>query len=90
MAAATDPGLADGRWIQAVVSGGAEQVFDVGQLRLRFSVSKQGVPGINVRFDPWTARFSGSGFEFAWSELMFRPDDCLARVYSTSAIHAGR
>ena len=71
-------------------SCGEEQVFDVGQLQLRFSVSKPGVPALNVRFDPWTARFSGSGFEFAWSELMFRPEDCLARVYSTSAIHAGK
>ena len=44
---------------------GEEQVFDVGQLRLRFSVSKPGGSVISVRFDPWTARFSGDGFEFA-------------------------
>ena len=43
---------------------------------------KQGGPAVNVRFDPWTARFSGFGFAFTWSELMFRPEDCLDKVFS--------
>ncbi|MBZ0159203.1 MAG: restriction endonuclease-like protein [bacterium] len=64
-------------------SSGTEQVFDVGQLRLRFSVKKPGGPAVTVRFDPWTARFSGFGFEFTWSELMFRPKDCLAKALSS-------
>ena len=63
-------------------SSGGEQVFDVGQLRLRFSVTKQGGSAINVRFDPWTARFSGHGVDFTWSELMFRPEVCLKRLSS--------
>ena len=63
-------------------SSGGEQVFDIGQLRLRFSVSKQGGPAINGRFDLWTARFSGPGFDFTWSELMFRPEMCLSRLFS--------
>jgi hypothetical protein len=61
-------------------SSGGEQVSDVGQLRLRFFVVKQGSPAINVRFDPWTARFSGNGVEFTWSELMFRPELCLNKI----------
>jgi hypothetical protein len=63
-------------------SSGEEQVFDVGQLRLRFSVTKHGGSAINVRFDPWTARFSGQGVDFTWSELMFRPEVCLKRSSS--------
>ena len=63
-------------------SSGGEQVFDVGQLRLRFSVTKQGGSAINVRFDPWTARFSGHGVDFTWSELMFRPEVCLKGLLS--------
>jgi hypothetical protein len=61
-------------------SSGEEQVFDVGQLRLRFSVSKPGGPAINVRFDTWTARFSGNGVGFTWGELMYRPEFCLAKL----------
>jgi len=61
----------------------AEQVFDIGQLQLRFSATKPGGPAVNVRFDPWTARFSGSGFEFTWSELMFKPKDCIVKVFSS-------
>src|SRR5439155_17367902 len=53
-------------------SSGDEQVFDIGQLRLRFSLSKDGSPAVNVRFDPWSASFSGRGWSFNWSELMFR------------------
>jgi hypothetical protein len=64
-------------------SRGGEQVFDIEQLQLRFSATKPGGPAVNVRFDPWTARFSGSGFEFAWSELMFRPKDCIVKVFSS-------
>lgn len=62
-------------------SSGGEQIFDVGQLRLRFSVTNRGGPTINVRFDPWTARFGGNGVEFNWSELMFRPELCLNRLF---------
>jgi hypothetical protein len=64
-------------------SSGGEQVFDVGQLRLRFSVTRKGGPPVNVRFDPWTGRFSGFGVEFTWSELMFTPEFCLARIRDT-------
>ncbi len=62
-------------------SSGGEQVFDIGQLRLRFSVTKPGGPAVNIRFDPWTARFSGGGVDFAWSELMFRPEGCLKKLF---------
>jgi hypothetical protein len=60
---------------------GTEQVFDIDQLRLRFSVSTGGGPPSNVRFDPAAAVFRGPGMEFTWSELMFRPADCLARLW---------
>ena len=56
------------------------EIFDVGQLRLRFSVTKPGSPAVNVRFDPWTARFSGFRVEFTWSELIFMPDFCLTKI----------
>jgi hypothetical protein len=59
---------------------GSGQVFDIGQLRLRFSVSKGVGPVLSVRFDPWTAEFKGSGFSFTWSELMFCAADCLALI----------
>lgn len=62
---------------------GEEQVFDIGQLRVRFSVTKPSGPTVNVRFNPWTARFSGSGVDFTWSELMFRPEDCIAKLFSS-------
>src|SRR5207244_3727577 len=61
-------------------SSGEDQVFDVGQLRLRFAVSCKDGAKIIVRFDPATARFSSAGKLFTWSELMFRPEDCLARI----------
>ena len=56
---------------------GSEQVFDIGQLRLRFSVSKDKGVALHVRFDPLTARFTGPGWGFTWTELMFHPEDCL-------------
>jgi len=62
---------------------GGEQVFDIGQLRLRFSITKPSGPTVQVRFDPWTARFSGGGANFTWSELMFRPKDCIMRLFSS-------
>lgn len=62
---------------------GGEQVFDIGQLRVRFSVTKPSGPTVNVRFDPWTSRFSGGGVDFTWSELMFRPESCIARLFSS-------
>jgi hypothetical protein len=62
-------------------SSGDEQVYDISQLRLRFAVTKHGRTTVKVRFDPLLARFSGSGFEFTWSELMFKPDHCLDKVF---------
>lgn len=59
---------------------GSEQVFDVGQLRLRFTVAQEGRDAVQVRFDPWTATFKGSGWSFSWTQLMFRPEECLERV----------
>lgn len=63
-------------------SGGTGQVFDVGQLRLRFTVAQEGRDAVQVRFDPWTATFKGPGWNFTWTELMFRPENCLARIVS--------
>jgi hypothetical protein len=60
---------------------GDEQVFDIGQLRLRFSVSKHGRTPTAVRFNPCTARFSAHGIGFTWSELMFRPELCLKKLF---------
>lgn len=65
---------------------GIGQVFDIGQLRLRFSVSKGVGPVLSVRFDPWTAEFKSSGFSFTWSELMFCPADCLALIRDAAYI----
>jgi hypothetical protein len=62
---------------------GAEQVFDIGQLRLRFSVTKPSGPAVNIRFNPWTARFTGGRVDFTWSELMFHPEDCITRLFSS-------
>ena len=61
-------------------SSGSDQVFDIGQLRLRFSVSKDEAPAVQIRFDPWTARFSGPDWGFTWTELMFRPEECLKHL----------
>jgi hypothetical protein len=60
--------------------GGREQVFDIDQLRLRFSVSRPGGLPVSVRFDPATARFRAPNIEFTWSDLMFRPAECLACI----------
>jgi len=69
-------------------SSGGERVFDVGLLGLRFSVTKQGGPTVNserIR-EPgirWKRRQkSGHGVDFTWSELMFRPEVCLNRLFS--------
>jgi hypothetical protein len=59
---------------------GSDQVFDIGQLRLRFSVSAARHQAVQVRFDPWTAQFAGPGWTFSWTELMFRPEDCLKQI----------
>jgi hypothetical protein len=59
---------------------GGDQVFDIGQLKLRFSVSKNELPAVQVRFNPWTARFAGPTSSFTWTELMFRPEDCLRHI----------
>ena len=61
-------------------SSGSDQVFDIGQLRLRFSVSSDQIPAVQIRFDPWTARFSGTDWGFTWTELMFRPEECLKHL----------
>jgi hypothetical protein len=58
---------------------GSGQVFDVGQLRLRlrFTVVREGQVPIQVRFDPWAAIFKGPGWSFTWTQLMFRPEECM-------------
>jgi hypothetical protein len=61
-------------------SGTDEQVFDVGQLRLRFVVSLNNESKCTVRFNPSTATFHSSAISFTWSELMFRPESCLAKI----------
>jgi hypothetical protein len=61
-------------------SSGTGQVFDVGQLRLRFTVAQEGRDAVQVRFDPWTATFKGPGWSFTWTQLMFRPEECLEQV----------
>lgn len=58
----------------------SEQVFDVGQLRLRFTVVQEGRDTVQVRFEPWTATFKGPGWSFTWTQLMFRPEECLEKV----------
>jgi len=60
--------------------GGGEQVFDIGQLRLRFSVARPGRPAVTVRFDPASARFRAADAEFTWGDLMSSPAECLARL----------
>lgn len=62
-------------------SASATQVFDVGQLRLRFKVSVSGSESFNVRFDPVAMAFhwppDGS---FTWNDLMFEPKQCMAKL----------
>lgn len=62
-------------------SASSTQVFDVGQLRLRFKVSALRCEPLNVRFDPVVMVFhwppDGS---FTWNELMFDPKECIARL----------
>ena len=62
---------------------GHEQVFDIGQLRLRFTVWRDEHAPVQVRFDPCTARFMGPVWEFTWTDLMFHPDDCLKNLSKT-------
>jgi hypothetical protein len=59
---------------------GSDQVFDVGQLKLRFAVSKDRTSATQIRFDPWTARFTAAACTFTWTELMFHPEDCLKLI----------
>ena len=59
---------------------GSEQVFEVGQLKLRFTVAQEGRETVRVRFDPWTATFKGPGWSFTWTQLMFRPEECLEQI----------
>jgi hypothetical protein len=66
-------------------SASGSQVFDVGQLRLRFKVSAPGREALNVRFDPVAMEFSWSpGGRFNWNELMFEPKKCIARLQMKS------
>ena len=59
---------------------GGYQVYDVGSLRLRFTVIQKDATRVEVRFDPSSATFKGPGWEFTWTELMFRPDDCIGKL----------
>ncbi|CAN5903818.1 hypothetical protein BH11VER1_BH11VER1_42210 [soil metagenome] len=59
---------------------GSAQVYDIGSLRLRFTVSLDEHAPVQVRFDPWTATFKGPGWSFTWTELMFRPEECLRHL----------
>ena len=62
-------------------SASSTQVFDVGQLRLRFKVTAPGVEPLNVRFDPVAMKFRWSPNEqFNWNDLMFEPKECIARL----------
>jgi hypothetical protein len=63
-------------------SAGRDQVFDIGQLRLRFSVFKDEGAAIQVRFDPLSATFKAPGWNFTWTQLMFRPEECLRNFCS--------
>ena len=57
------------------------QVFDVGQLRLRFKVTTPGCEPLNVRFDPVAMQFNWPpNGRFSWQELMFGPKECIARL----------
>ncbi|MGI8604460.1 MAG: DUF2357 domain-containing protein [Verrucomicrobiales bacterium] len=60
---------------------GQDQVFDIRQLRLLFVVSSNEHPPTTVRFHPETARFTSGSTTFTWSELMFRTDGCLAKLF---------
>lgn len=59
---------------------GDGQVFDVGSLRLRFTVMTEGEDPVQVRFDPQTATFKGPDWSFTWTELMFRPEACMQKL----------
>jgi hypothetical protein len=62
-------------------SASTTQVFDVGQLRLRFKVTAIGREPLNVRFNPVAMEFRWSpDGRFSWNELMFEPKGCIARL----------
>jgi hypothetical protein len=62
-------------------SASSAQVFDVGQLRLRFKVSAQGCEPLNVHFDPVAMEFRWSpDGRFSWNDLMFEPKVCMAKL----------
>jgi hypothetical protein len=62
------------------------QVFDVGQLRLRFKVSVPGREPLNVRFDPVAMEFRWQpDGRFSWKELMFEPKECIASLKRNQA-----
>lgn len=59
---------------------GVEQVFDLGNLRLLFTITRADESRIKVRFDPASATFTGPRWEFSWTELMFRTGACMEKV----------
>lgn len=62
-------------------SASSTQVFDVGQLRLRFKVGVLGWEPVNIRFDPVAMKFHWSADgSFSWNELMFEPKECIAKI----------
>ncbi len=62
-------------------SAASTQVFDVGQLRLRFKVSASGCEPLNVRFDPVAMSFHWApDGRCRWNELMFEPKECIMRL----------
>ncbi len=62
-------------------SASSTQVFDVGQLRLRFKVRMTGFEPVNVRFDPVAMEFRWApDGRFGWNELMFEPKECIGRL----------
>jgi hypothetical protein len=69
-------------------------VYDLNDLRLRFVVRDGNRRRVDVRFNPATTQFSAGGLSsFTWSELMFTPESCLARIrdaVSQSALHHAR
>jgi uncharacterized protein len=57
------------------------QVFDVGQLRLRFKVNIAGCEPLSVRFDPVAMVFQWPpDGRFTWSDLMYEPKECIAKL----------
>jgi len=72
-------------------SASSSQVFDVGQLRLRFKVSAPECEALNVRFDPVAMEFRcPPDARFSWNELMFEPKACIARLRQSQVVANAR